>query len=104
MGHDGAGFRLGVAFLTGRGVDRDEREGLERLSALAKAGHSHAAARLASFYEAAEDFTTALSYLRRLAELKDARGYAGLARFYEQGLAVPKDPAKARAWLAKTQP
>ncbi len=92
-----AQFRLGRCLCLGEGVSRDVGEGLKWLNAAASGGNEDAILYLASLYEEGElvprDYSRAAECLRAVEHTP--AGAFRLARFYLEGLGVPKDENKA---------
>jgi hypothetical protein len=101
-GNIDAQFRLGIAYATGRGVPRDDRQAIAWFEKAATGGHQGAVQQLNSFGKS----SIALSRTPELPDLSaadagniDAQFRVGIA--YATGRGVPRDDPQAIAWFRK---
>ena len=102
QGHSFAKLQLGYCYFFGLGVAKDEAkaEQLFREGDYAKAcnlvGHEYA-----SGFDSAKDYTKAMQWYRKAADLGDAEGQYNVAGLYRWGDGVPKSVSEAEKWYLK---
>ena len=104
--HVGAQEKLGSAYLTGLGVERDYDLARRWLEPAAAAGDAAAMNQMGVLYAngwgVEEDPELAVEWYRRSAEAGHPAGQFNLGWRYAEGLGVPRDPARARDWYEKS--
>lgn len=102
-GDPAAMFYLGAKYSEGRGVPKDEAEGLRWYRKVAERGHSGAMLNVGNSYYngrgVAEDRTEAAHWFRRAAERGHAGAMYNLAICYAGGQGVEKDETEAVKWF-----
>ncbi len=97
--------RLGVIYLTGDGVTKDDAEALKWLRMAADQDNALAERYLAEMYFKGRgvpaDNMQAAKWLRMAAEQGDAESEHNLAVLYSQGLGVPRNLKQAVEWMRK---
>ena len=100
-----AQVRLGVIYLTGDGVAKDDAEALKWLRKAADQDNALAERYLAEMYFKGRgvpaDVSEAAKWLRFAAEQGDAESEHNLAVLYTQGLGVPRNLKEAFNWMRK---
>jgi TPR repeat protein len=98
--------QLGLAFLTGDGVPKDNAEGVKWLRKAADQDNPVAERYLAEMYFKGRgvpaDNAEAAKWLRLAAEQGDAQSEYNLAVLYTQGLGVPRNVKDALNWMHKS--
>ncbi len=96
---------LGVMYLNGRGVAKNDKTAVEWFRKAADQGHADAQARLGWMYEngrgLAQDDKMAVEWYRKAADQGDAFAQCNLGVMYENGYGVAKDMNKAVEWYRK---
>lgn len=104
-GNVAAQVQLGVIYLTGDGVNKDDAEALKWLHKAADQDNALAERYLAEMYFKGRgvpaDNMEAAKWLRLAAEQGDAESEHNLAVLYEQGLGVPHNLKDAASWMRK---
>lgn len=104
-GNVAAQVQLGVIYLTGDGVNKDDAEALKWLHKAADQDNALAERYLAEMYFKGRgvpaDNMEAAKWLRLAAEQGDAESEHNLAVLYEQGLGVPHNVKEAANWMRK---
>lgn len=104
-GDTDAQFELGLRFLTGEGLKKDEKEGVNWLAKAAEGGHLRAQYVYGSLFEdgvsVPKDPVEAASWFEKAASGGFPMAQHALAVAYELGQGVTKDPAKAASWFEK---
>jgi uncharacterized caspase-like protein len=103
LGSSIAAYMLGVGYLQGIGVDKDETMARSWLKRAVELGNTHAMAALGLLYSlepSKADDAEALELFQQAAE-EDPIAMNGLGVFYEKGRQVPLDYALARGWYEK---
>jgi len=98
--------QIGLAYLTGDGVHKDDAEGVKWLRKAADQDNPVAERFLAEMYFKGRgvpaDNAEAARWLRMAAEQGDAQSQHNLAVLYIQGLGVPKNKKEAAGWMRKS--
>jgi TPR repeat protein len=98
--------QIGLAYLTGDGVHKDDAEGVKWLREAADQGNPIAERYLAEMYFKGRgvpaDNAEAAKWLRMAAEQGDAQSQHNLAVLYTQGLGVPRNVKEAANWMRKS--
>jgi TPR repeat protein len=98
--------QVGLAYLTGDGVHKDDTEALKWLRKAADQDNAIAERYLAEMYfkgrGVSADVAEAAKWLRLAAEQGDAQSQHNLAVLYAQGLGVPKNAKEALNWMHKS--
>jgi TPR repeat protein len=98
--------QIGLAYLTGDGVAKDDAEGVKWLRKAADQDNPVAERYLAEMYFKGRgvpaDNTEAAKWLRMAAEQGDAQSQYNLAVLYTQGLGVPRNKKEAATWMRKS--
>jgi len=101
-----AQVQLGVIYLTGDGVPRDDAEAVKWLRQAAEQDSALGERYLAEMYFKGRgvpaDNTEAAKWLRQAAEQGDAQSQHNLAVLYSQGLGVPRNSKEAAEWMRKS--
>lgn len=104
-GNVNAQVQLGVIYLTGDGVNKDDAEALKWLRKAADQDNALAERYLAEMYFKGRgvpaDNMEAAKWLRLAADQGDAESEHNLAVLYEQGLGVPHNVKEAANWMRK---
>lgn len=104
-GNVNAQVQLGVIYLTGDGVAKDDAEALKWLRKAADQENALAERYLAEMYFKGRgvpaDVTEAAKWLRFAAEQGDAESEHNLAVLYTQGQGVPRNLKEAANWMRK---
>ena len=104
-GNANAQVQLGVIYLTGDGVTKDDAEALKWLHMAADQDQPLAERYLAEMYFKGRgvpaDNMEAAKWLRMAADQDDAQSQHNLAVLYAQGLGVPKNLKEAANWMRK---
>ena len=95
QGNAGALNNLGIAYESGKGVERDEDVALQMYQEAASLGHVSAQSSLGYLYLKQRRFDVALDWLRKATEGKDRGAYYHLAQMYHHGLHVHRDDQHA---------
>jgi TPR repeat protein len=94
---------LGVLYLQGRGVAKDEAEGARWYRKAADVGNADAMSRLGFLYEpgrgVAKDDAEAARWYRKAADGGSALAMRNLGALYDGGRGVPRDVAEAARWV-----
>src|ERR1700692_738783 len=105
-GNVSAQVQLGVIYLTGDGVAKDDVEAVKWLRKAADQDNPLAERYLAEMYFKGRgvpaDVTEAAKWLRMAAEQDDAQSEHNLAVLYTQGLGVPRNMREAARWMQKS--
>ena len=99
-GNPDSQYHLALRYFNGKGVTKDEREGLIWLTKAAHAGHplSQVSLGLAyrdGFYGVAVNADTALQWIRKSADAGDAHGQSELGFMYENGIGLQTNEVEA---------
>jgi TPR repeat protein len=101
-----AQVQLGVIYLTGDGVPKDDAEALKWMRKAADQDNALAERYLAEMYFKGRgvppDVAEAAKWLRMAAEQGDAESEHNLAVLYTQGLGVPRNLKEAANWMRKS--
>ncbi len=104
-GDTDAQLELGLRFLTGEGLRKDEEEGVRWLEKAAEAGHLRAQYVYGSLFEdgvtVPKDLEKAVAWYEKAASGGFVMAQHSLAVAYELGQGVKKDSAKAAEWFEK---
>ncbi len=104
-GDTDAQFELGLRFLTGEGLKKDDQEGVKWLEKAAEGGHLRAQYVYGSLFEdgtsVPKDPAKAASWFEKAANGGFPMAQHALAVAYELGQGVSKDSAKAASWFEK---
>jgi len=105
-GDPNAQWLLGVCFIVGRGVEKDQAKAVELFRKSAEQGNADAQRDLAWRYMSGEgvqkDQVKAVEWFRKSAEQGHADAQRDLAWRYDQGEGVEKNPAEAASWFRKS--
>ncbi|MDR1613691.1 MAG: protein kinase [Planctomycetota bacterium] len=101
-----AQYYLGMEYLKGEAVERDEKTGLILLTRASDGGNSEADKKLAFIYMAGSedvsgDIEKVISFLGRAANRGDAEANGKLGEIYAYGVKVPQDCARAVPYVDK---
>ena len=100
-----AQYNVGICYLMGVGVEKDDREGAKWLRKAADQGFAYAQSNLGILYDngvgVAEDDAEAVKWYRKAAEQGDAYAQFNLAMMYYNGKGVTKDYDEAVKWYRK---
>jgi len=91
--------RLGFAYATGRGVDRDPTQALIWYEKAAESGHVAAQYNVADMCLARRDYDAALSWFSKAAASGDPDASFNIALLHQRGLGVARDDAEALRWF-----
>jgi TPR repeat protein len=98
--------QIGLAYLTGDGVTKNDAEGVKWLRKAADQDNPVAERYLAEMYFKGRgvpaDTAEAAKWLRMAAEQGDAQSQHNLAVLYSQGLGVPRNKKEAATWMRKS--
>jgi TPR repeat protein len=98
--------QIGLAYLTGDGVHKDDAEALKWLRKAADQDNPVAQRYLAEMYFKGRGVTAdnaeAAKWLRMAAEQGDAQSQHNLAVLYTEGLGVPRNVKEAANWMRKS--
>ena len=104
-GHAGAMHNLGIAYETGKGVDRNLATALDWFRKSANGGDTAAMVRMGFAYKNGEgvplDYVQALQWFRKAADGGAAAGMTDVGLAYQSGRGVAKNPIEAVAWFRK---
>jgi TPR repeat protein len=96
---------LGLYYLLGLGVNKDEAEAAKWLRRAAEQQNTSAQSSLGSMYlegrGVPKDYKEGIKWLRKAAEQGDAEGQRILGEAFRDGLGVPKNGREAFVWLSK---
>jgi TPR repeat protein len=98
---------MGMSWIygNGRGVPKNEPEGLRWRRMAAENGNTDAMWLIGMAYEKGEnvpqDYAEAMRWYKTAADRKDTSAMRSIANLYEKGLGVIKDPAEAIRWFRK---
>lgn len=95
MGRANAQFVLGLCYLNGWGCTVDTNEALHYFEMAAKQGHIRSINNLGDFYEARQEFKSAVAYYQQAVELGSLEGYCNLGYCYQEGQGVLLNSQKA---------
>ena len=100
-GDAAAQLDLGLRYVTGKGINADERAALNWIGQAAARGHAPAQFELGGYYtlEPHQDFGRAAALLRQSALQGYAPAQTSLGMLYRAGAGVPKNWIEACAWL-----
>ena len=97
-------YLLGVGYLNGEGVQKDEKTGLAWIAKSAEHDYADAQWFLGRRYltqgNGTEDLKSGLELLQRAADQKHARACQDLGECYADGIAVECNPEEATKWFA----
>lgn len=100
-----AQFELGLRMLTGEGVKKNEKEGVQWMEKAANQKHLKAQFIMGSLYEdgagVAKSEEKAFEWYKKSAENGFAAAQQAVSMAYDLGKGVKKDPEKATEWLQK---
>jgi len=103
QGHAGAQNGLGVMYVKGQGVKRDDSEALKWYTRAAEQGLAKAQFNLGLMYGRGrgvrQDDAEAVKWYKRAAEQGLARAQTGLGLMYANGWGVPQDTVQAHKWF-----
>ena len=99
QGHAGSQYRLGECLRLGQGTEKNGKAAEAWFFAAAKQGHAGAQRAVGKYRMAAGNQKDSVAWLQKAANGGDAEGQYLLARCYQQGLGVGKNPALAKKWL-----
>ncbi|MBK9142064.1 MAG: sel1 repeat family protein [Candidatus Melainabacteria bacterium] len=91
--------RLGFAFATGRGVERDPSQALIWYRKAAESGHVAAQYNVADMCLARRDYDGALAWFSKAAASGDPDASFNIALLHQRGLGVAQDDAEAVRWF-----
>lgn len=94
-------YSLGLAYINGKGVEKNVREGMRWLTLAAMGGHNRAQSNLACEYHQSGDFKSAFKWWEGAAKRGDALSQYFLGSMYETGEGVLKDYVMALKWYKK---
>ena len=99
-GNPDSQYKLALRYFEGKGVTRDDQEGLIWLTKAAQAGHAVSQVSLGlayreGLYGVARDAATALQWIRKSAEAGDAHGQSELGFMYEKAIGVQTNEVEA---------
>lgn len=102
----GGQYRLGLCYLAGKGVDKDEEQGLELIRKAADQNHAFALFKLAKLYrsgvgEPRNEVDRPIKLLLRSASLDCGLAYAELSDRYRRGLGCERDLIKSGQWHSR---
>ena len=93
---------LGIMYLKGMGVSRDNAEGVKLIRRAAEQEVSFAQALLGAMYldgvGVLRNNAEAVKWLRRAAEQGDPHAQTALGNIYAEGIGIPQDNAEAAKW------
>ncbi len=100
-GDAAAQLDLGLRYVTGKGINADERAALNWIGQAAARGHAPAQFELGSYYtlEPHRDWRRAADLLRRAALQGYAPAQTSLGMLYRAGAGVPEDRIEAYDWI-----
>ena len=102
QGHAGAQYKLGVLYLVGHGVPKDNAAAMSWYRKAAEQGYAKAQIGLGRMYGngmgVPEDHAAMVGWFRKAAEQGDAEGQFGLGSVYAGGRGVPQDYVLAHMW------
>ncbi|MFZ1643336.1 MAG: protein kinase [Candidatus Contendobacter sp.] len=105
QGDPRAKFHLGILYMDGLGVPKDEKQAVEWYRKAAEQGYALAQSNLGGMYAIGlgvdKNYEQALAWYRKAAEQGLAIAQTILAIRYEQGRGVPKDDTQAVEWYRK---
>ena len=101
--HPGGQFRLGLCYLEGEGVYKDEERGLELLRKAADQGHSYSLHKLAELYargigEPRNEQDRPVELLRRAATYNFKNAFSALFFRYQHGIGTDRNLILASEW------
>ena len=98
-------INVGDCYITGNGIDRDNRKALLWYEKASQSGDDQAQRNLGYFYESGMldvvDSTKAYKWFEQSAKLGNANSMAHLGIYYRDGSVVKKDMLKALNWFMK---
>jgi TPR repeat protein len=104
-GDSDAQFELGLRFLTGEGLRKDDKEGVRWLEKAAESGHLRAQHVYGSLFEdgvtVKKDLAKAVQWYEKAANGGFPMAQHALGVAYELGQGIAKDTVKATAWFEK---
>lgn len=102
QGHAEAAYRLSALYMSGRGVNRDEKTGLTWLLKAADRGFVPAQVTAGSLYESGryttQDYYQAARWYRKAADQGDKNAQWRLGHLYMNGQGVSQDPGAGIKW------
>lgn len=102
-GYAPAQYNMGVMYLTGNGVGKNQSQGVKYLRKAADRGHTKAASTIGAMYLQGQGVTRnagqARRYLTKAAQKGDAQSMLYLSLMYNRGDGVKQDKAQAYQWL-----
>jgi len=105
QGYPQAQFALGMVYLAGQGVAKDDAEAVSWFRTAAEQGHAPAQDHLGSMYKngrgIAQDDGEAVGWYRKAADQGYAPAQTNLGTMYLRGQGVAKDDAEAVSWYRK---
>ena len=97
--------QVGWCYITGQGVQKNDKKGVEYYRKSAKQNRPHALNNLAYCYEIGrvvkKDLKTAFSYYLKAAKLKDRLGMSNLAACYRDGIGVEVNLKESFYWYKR---
>ncbi len=102
-GDAAAQFAVGEMYAQGRGVPLDLNRAARWFERAAEQGHPNAALALARLKEREGNVGEALGWYRRAAEAGLLEAQERLAKIYEEGLGVPRNPEHAAEWRRRAE-
>ncbi len=104
-GDENAQLFLGIKFLSGSGVQRDEVRGADLITQAAATGSAPAQYRLGALYEqgvgVSQDYSLSKFWYEKAALSGNRKAMHNLAVLYAEGKGVPQDYAIAAQWFGK---
>lgn len=98
-----AQYNMGVMYLTGNGVSKNQSQGVKYLRKAADRGHTKAASTIGAMYLQGQGVTRnagqARRYLTKAAQKGDAQSMLYLSLMYNRGDGVKQDKTQAYQWL-----
>lgn len=102
----GGDYHLGLCYLEGKGVDKDEERGLNLIRKAAEQNHAYSLVKLAELYsrgigEPRSEEDRPIHLLLRAAKLGLGKAYGELSGRYRDGLGTDRDLIKAAQWYCR---
>lgn len=99
QGRADAQYFVGLAFLSGRGVEQDEKLGMAWLERAAAHGFAAAFFTLGNYAESRGEYAEAFELYKSAAELGHLHGKFNVGAYYAKGQGVELNDEAARSWL-----